>query len=775
MAISAIFPAIQPSSKKDNIQLGIKAAVLGGALSTLFIAAPILAQQPGQQARLEEIVVTARRREERLQDVPITVNTFSGEYLRASGINNFDDVQYHTPAMNIVYNSADTIEPRIALRGIIPFESRLADDPSAPVYFSEVVLTPPTGLNLALYDLASVEVLKGPQGTLFGRNSTAGALLINPRLPGEEFGGFVDVALGNYNMHRVDFGVDVPVSDNFQVRLAGRQTERDGFQTNRNDQPGFERDFGKKLWNDNTKALRLSARWNITDDIENITVADWGRKTSRSRAAKAIATGLPPFEPNIDRNLALRNPHDVRISAVGPENVEHTFLANTTTWRLGDIILKNILGYRNSRSRRVFDLDGMDRIVIESAPGGSDTAGADQYSIEFQALGTAMNERLDWVAGLYYYDMDGSATQNPVTQNGTLESVDYKSESYAIFAQGTYDFDNPWSLTLGARQSWDKRDIDLTTFHGTLTPNPFCALLDSGPDCTLSNSESFDKATWHASLAYNFSDDVMAYATVGTGYKAGGFNSRASSSAALSPFEEETVLSYEIGLKAEWLMGSWQVRSNLSAYYMDYEDIQVAVSECLDLGGEFCQIVSNKKNAGEARYRGMELQFTVVPTDNLQLDIGYSHVDPKYKKWDDIDSQGNPIDRSDTLFPLQPDNEFNAALRYTIPLASDIGDLTLNANVVWRDDQVLTLDPNVLLDSRFRDVAIQKSYHLIDLRADWSSVMGSKFDLSLFVKNLEDKTHVVSRSDQLREGRNLFMAHIYGEPRTVGAAIRYSF
>lgn len=766
-------------SKQVESRVRLKLSILAATIYALGQGVPAIAQSGGgQEFRMDEVVVTARRREESLQEVPISINAFGEDYLRENSITSFDDIQNHASSMHITYNSADTIEPRVSIRGVMPNEARINDDPSSPMYFSDVVMTPATGTNLALYDLAMVQVLKGPQGTLFGRNSTAGAVLINPKLPGEELGGYVDFTVGNYDMYRTDFGVDLPVTERLQVRVAGRMHERDGYQTNKNDLPGFEKDFGKKLWDDNTKALRLSARWQPVDAVENVTIVEWSDKKSRARAAKAVVTGRSMFQDSIDRNNALSNPYDVRVNIISPENVENRFFSNTTTMDVGNLTFKNILGYRKTESFRQIDLDGMDAAVIQSRYDGTgDATKADQVSNEFQILGTAFDEKLDWVVGAYYYAMDGTVVQNTASGGGQIEAGDLDSTSYAIFGQGTFDFDNHWSLTIGARQSWDKRDAEISRFNNVLSvpPGGVCSLREADAGCKLSDSASFDASTWNASLSYKFTDDVMAYATIGTGYKSGGYNLRASSAAELVPFEEETVTSYELGLKADWSVGSWQIRSSLSVYRMDFEDIQVTVGECIDLGGPLCSVVTVKKNAAEATYQGAELEMNIQPSDTLMLNLIYGYVDPEYTKWLDIDSQGNVKDQSDRSFSFQPDHEFNASIKYIFPFDPSLGDISMLTSMAWRGSHTLTFDKAVIADPRYSRFSKQDAYHIVNFRIDWKNMLGSNFDISVFVNNVEGKAAVVSSTEQVRDNRDLFMTHTYGEPRTFGASLRYSF
>ena len=198
------------------------------------IYAPPVAAQSGekQMVELEEVLVTARRREESLQDVPIAITAMSADFLREQNITELNDLAIHVPAMRISQGGPSTNVPIVVLRGQRPSEVTMTVDPAVPLYFAEVVLTPTQGTNLAMYDLANVQVLKGPQGTLFGRNSTGGALLLTPQTPGDEFGGYAEAKLGDYSLYQFEGAVDLPASDTLKFRLAGRSLDRDGYQSN---------------------------------------------------------------------------------------------------------------------------------------------------------------------------------------------------------------------------------------------------------------------------------------------------------------------------------------------------------------------------------------------------------------------------------------------------------------------------------------------------------------------------------------------------------------
>lgn len=815
--------------------------------------APVQAQEPvgeRQLVALEEVVVTARRREELLQDIPLAVTALSSEFLRDQNITRVEDLGIHVPSLRISSGGTGTNSPLITLRGQRPSTVTITEDPAVPIYFAEVVLTPTQGTNLAMYDLANVQVLKGPQGTLFGRNSTGGALLFTPTRPGEELGGYLETRLGNYDLVHVEGAVDLPASDTLRFRVAGISIDRDGYQDNvaNNSLRGSE-----QFWDEDSYGMRVSMDWTPNDRLNNYTTlaydendmhnpvpvplafnsnAGLGRLTNAvfNGGAARLGGGVPS-EPEVDEALArqkARNWNEIETDVNGKDKVENLFLANTTEFELTDsLTLKNIFGYRDLDQKSSTDADGTaipifgaitskTLPVTTNPPAGEVTA--TQYSDELQLLGNAFDDKMDWIAGVYWMNMDGSQTlptqvlgANPawpsgpspvpipdvnqlwyIAQNGFLQDSpngDAENETYAIFGEANYMFNEQWSVTGGLRQTWDDRKMEVKNF--SLDPNTLvygCAVKDENnqllPDnaCSRKVDESFDELTYRGSVNWNPREDMLVYASVATGYRSGGFNLRGVNNFSLQPFDPETVITYELGHKTDWDLGSLaSVRTNLAIYAQEFDDIQKTLSGTNPDTGAFETYTAN---AAKADINGLEFDVTVAPIESLVIALAYSYVDASYNEWERVVSENglvSTVDFSNAPFVYIPENTATASIIYTLPLSESIGEVSFTASAYWQDD----MDTN---DGAFRwaglgwtDENLQESlatveakdYTVAHFRVDWGTMMGSNFDAALFINNAFDEEYItggLSVPDSLG-----WVAASYGAPRTYGASLRYRF
>lgn len=815
--------------------------------------APVQAQAPvgeRQLVALEEVVVTARRREELLQDIPLAVTALSSEYLRDQNITRVEDLGIHVPSLRISSGGTGTNSPLITLRGQRPSTVTITEDPAVPIYFAEVVLTPTQGTNLAMYDLANVQVLKGPQGTLFGRNSTGGALLFTPTRPGEELGGYLETRLGNYDLVHVEGAVDLPASDTLRFRVAGISIDRDGYQDNVADNAlrGNE-----QFWDEDSYGMRVSMDWTPNDRLNNYTTlaydendmhnpvpvplafnssAGLGRLTNAvfNGGAARLGGGVPS-EPEVDEALARqkgRNWNEIETDVNGKDKVENLFLANTTEFELNDFLtVKNIFGYRDLDQKSSTDADGTaipifgaitsrTLPVTDSPPAGEVTA--TQYSDELQLLGNAFDDKLDWIAGAYWMSMDGSQTlptqilgANPawpsgpspipipdvnqlwyIAQNGFLQDSpngDAENETYAIFGEANYMFNEQWSVTGGLRQTWDDRKMEVKNFSlDSATLIYGCAVKDENnqllPDnaCSRKVDESFDKLTYRGSVNWNPMEDMLVYASVATGYRSGGFNLRGVNNFSLQPFDPETVITYELGHKTDWAVGNLaSVRTNLAIYAQEFDDIQKTLSGTNPDTGAFETYTAN---AAKADINGLEFDVTIAPIESLVIALAYSYVDASYNEWERVVSENgmvSTVDFSGAPFVYIPENTATASLTYTLPLSESIGEVSFTASAYWQDD----MDTN---DGAFRwaglgwtdenlqealDTVEAEDYTVAHFRVDWGYVMGSNFDVAAFINNAFDEEYVtggLSVPDSLG-----WVAASYGAPRTYGASLRYRF
>jgi len=806
-------------------------------VAVAYLPLPAKAQESeqGLMTPLEEVFVTARRREESLQDVPISVTALSGDYLRDQNITELTDLGTHVPSLRFSEGGGSTNIPLITLRGQRPSEVLLTLDPAVPIYFAEVVLTPSQGTNLGLYDLANVQVLKGPQGTLFGRNSTGGALLLTPQTPGTDFGGYGEVQLGDYDLYQFEGAADVPVNEDLQFRLAGRSRDRDGYQSNLADNSLRGND---RYWDEDSYGLRLTTSYGQESRLSNLNTVSYDQNKMRSRVAIPLAYnpegqlgilinaihngGLGVGGPDVTDALAWQSQRDwtdVQVDLDGHEKVENWLVSNITEFEVDDnLTAKNIFGYRNLKYDEVADVDGTSVPLfggissqtesVTPNPAAASTTSS-QYSEELQLLGNSFEGSLEWITGVYWMQMEGSTSAptqivgaNPDWPDGGVgiplfdaiafggyyqlsPNANVKNESWAVYGEATYNITDAWSITGGARQTWDDRSLDAMNFtYDAITQHYGCAMRDPDgallPDdnCMRSADESFDKLTGRGSINWTPTQNILVYTSVSSGYRSGGFNMRATSDAELVPFDPETVVTYELGQKTDWDLFDWAtVRTNAAIYYQDFDDIQKTVAGQNPQTGAF---ETYTINAARADIQGLEFDITVAPTANLSMNVAYAYVDPNYKKWE-RDVNGEIVDFSDAPFVYIPKNSFTGAVSYVLPLDPSVGEVTLYGSVYWQDSMKSndgafnwpTLGwSEENLQAALATVDID-DYTVANFRIDWRGILGTEFEVAAFINNAFDEDYItggLSVPDSLG-----YVAATYGPPRTYGASLRYNF
>jgi iron complex outermembrane receptor protein len=600
----------------------------------------------------------------------------------------------------------------------------------------------------------------------------------------------------------------MPLTDNFAMRLSGRTIDSDGYQTNV--APGAL--YGTKLGGEQTRSARLSMVWDITDNIENYTVVSWDTKDTNGRGAvlQGInpATTLRCYDGPTNPNGACfpgenlpsyfdalaraqsRDVHDVESDMRQRDETEVWGIVNTTTIELSDALtVKSIAGYRDFETFSNYDIDAS---LIPGILTSMQTATLEHASYELQLLGNAFDDRFNWVTGLYWYYEDGYQNSpgdvlmgvnpnNPFMQRGAVHN-----NSYSVFAQGSLRLTDQWSLTAGVRWNDDEREMELSTRTPAACSlrDPNTGVLLPSDQCSVKLEDSFSEPTGTLSLEYQLRDDVLLYTASRLGYRSGGFNLRATSPVEYEPFDPETVVDLELGIKADWYVGDWQMRSNLALYNQWYDDIQrtVGVTSTTGVPGSAIQ------NAAKAKVFGVELEQTIAPTENLSVQFNYAYTNPKYDEWiDPVTMELFPTlnaDLTDTPFHFTPKHAASATVTYLVPLGAETGDLRFMASASYRSDVWINSLQTIQAIDRTPDSVLpflqQDAYTLLDLTAGWSAVMGSNFDISAYVKNVTDKEYSLGGIQLYESARPDIrpfgiVTKAYGEPRTVGVELRYSF
>jgi iron complex outermembrane receptor protein len=731
---------------------------------------------------LEEVIVTARRKEERLQAVPIAITAFNSIQLKELNITSSQDLGLYVPSL--VMNNNAGIAPGFVLRGQ---GSTLGAGPGVVAYFAEVPIIGGQNATGAFqggtgpgqyYDLQNVQVLKGPQGTLFGRNTTGGAVLFTPQKPKNDFDGYAQLTLGDYNWHEEEAALNVPiVPDRLMLRVAGDVSMRDGY--TRDVGPYFP---GRDYDNRDYWAFRLSLVARPADDFENYLIASslYTHENGAGGSIFAVKPGglaVSAF-PNIANFLAVQQ-------ALGPRATELSAAQIDKHWTYGaidiarldvsdDLTVKNIAGYQaDKNSVGMIDYDYSPFAIQDlSVPHGWEGTG-EQYSEELQATGKALGGRLDWTFGGYLeYDKPTDMPQYdvmvPIATGGLYRpslivaegSTTQRTE--ALYGQASYDLSGAWQrleglkLTAGFRYTWDYRsdqnDIYIASQGGKCVERSGLAL----PNCALASSGAFHAPTWTLGLDYRLDPATLLYVTARRGYKSGGFNLNTPEHSVFSSFQPEFVTDVELGLKADWILFGAKARTDVDVFHTDYADIQRAISVLIN--GLSSPVT---ENAATATIQGVEFEGTILPTARTELSLAYSFLDSHY------DNYTSPTlgDLSGLRFPFTPKNKLSLIGRYRLPIAADWGDLSLVATYF--------LQSSVNAGSDFDRTGIIDGYDLVNLRLDWKQVMGTGFDASAFVTNLADRVYRTRVSALY----NIFgiAGADYGEPRIFGVQLSYRF
>lgn len=715
-----------------------------------------------QPAGLEEIVVTAQKREESLQDAPISIAVLSGSDLQTKGLESLGDFASGViPSMRVVpsggYRSSGL---SVTMRGINPGDTfQVSRDPTVGIYLDGVYLGRAQGLNTEMFDLERMEVLRGPQGTLFGRNAVAGAISFVSRRPTGEFGADVAFGVGNLDNREVKAHINLPEIAGISVKIDGIWRKRDGWVNN---SLGGQRD-----WNEiDRRGLRVSALWQPVDDLELLYSFDISRD--------AGTTGYPqlgyflPDAPPLPPIFSLE-PRPVDVGRAGVElrpsvgKVQgHSLHAS---WTVNDnLTVRSITAYRKVDQNQ-FDNSGA--LLTAFTPNGVFSrmsyaeVDQDQFSQELQLVGTF--ERLNFVLGGFYFEEDATDLAfDEFTARFNATGTDYtllpvvlggpryparasaiKAKSKALFGQFTYTppvLDDRLHLTAGLRWTDDEKTGGLTALRGVPVDLPL--------EFT---SDRIDPA---ASVAFDVTDDINTYVRWGRAYRAGGANAR---SATFAPFGEEELESWELGAKAQMLDN--RLRLNVAAYRIDYRDRQV----------NFVNPANPSNNEtlnapGSTIIKGVEVELTALPAKGLMLTGSYAYTHSKAP----IDT--NPFTGVEQPFAITytPSHSASGAIDYEFA-PFDFGTVTAHVDAIYSGSFLTggiehpATGPYFLLNGRLTlgDVELGTS--------------GNRISFSLWGKNLTQERYEVFQFGLGGRGLSNIGTVVWNEPRTYGFEFRFQY
>jgi iron complex outermembrane receptor protein len=564
-----------------------------------------------EDAIITEVVVTAQKREQNLQDVSIAVSALSGEDMTKAGMTMIEDIHERVPNLNISTAKGES-KLRLFIRGVGQNDALAIADPGVGMYVDGVYYTRVTNLSFALNDIERVEVLRGPQGTLFGKNTIGGAINVITRDPQSVPELELGVGVGSWDRQALNMKVNGPlIEDRVLGRLSAQFDRHDGWATNRYD--------GRKLMRSQEIAVSGGLKFLVTDEQDFTIKLAYSDTKSDGTILKAYTDILAGDDP-LDFN---RNLHG---------SAHHTSFSATATYvaELSDsLTLKSITHYRDYEyHEEAVDYDGSPLGLLDQY---DQRAPFEQWGEELQLLGSSFDGKLEWVVGAYWQHDEGFSTEydcivrlapGPCSRDTYAVvydafQVNQETDSYALFAQGTYALTDALGLTLGVRWSLD----DKQGYHTLSTTSP-------SPEYFRYEGD-WSEVTYKATLDYRINDNWMTYATVASGYKAGQLPGRAMSEEEVRAFmlDPEQVLSYEVGFKAD--LFERRVRLNAAAFHVDYTDLQIQTFATNPDG----TLDFSQANAPESRIRGIEAELTAQLGPSLQIGASLGYLDAEYTSY----------------------------------------------------------------------------------------------------------------------------------------------
>jgi iron complex outermembrane receptor protein len=747
------------------------ASAITAVLASTYIL-DALAQPEQARPHLEEVLVQAQRTTENLQTSSVAVSVVSDETLRTATVSGVEDIQRLVPALQITPSNTGT--QSFVIRG--SFAEQFTD-PGVVTYVDEVPLDSRV-LAYGMFDLASIQQLKGPQGTLFGKNSTGGAVLFFTKKPTHEQGGYVQYRRGNFNEQRFEGAFNQPVSDTLAVRLAGQWEERDGFNPS-------TLDSGKDYANRDNYSLRGTALWTPTDRIENQTTLTHYRVDQLTNpnllvglagpctgpatpGASCMAQppfnallGVPNIQPYLAQQQALGRDETINDFAY-PDIYDNDAITNITTLEFGPVNLKNILHYSEISQKFGRDFDGTPVDLYHTVV----TADIRNYYDELQLFGSLMDDRLEWrVGGVYSFtDTEEQFSQIAFFRPG-VNDTETDATSKALFAQVSYDLSallDGLKVTAGYRHTWDKREVEIRDLDfaplacgvpGLPTTTPVEA-------CVRKLEDDFDDFNYNVTFDWAINEQLFAYLATRRGYKSGGFNT-ATNIPEFLRFDPEIVEDIELGLKSDWRLGDVPVRANIAIYEAKYKSIQTVG---LDVStGSPSQIIINENpvtgKSNDATFKGFEIELSVAPFSWWELSAFYAEVDAQYDRSVTI-LQGALIDRSGEDISLVIPKTQGVSTRFTPAVPAELGTLSLSLHYFN------AAEGNEAAGNSW----IKPRREQFDARIDLRDIAGSGIDFGIYAKNLTD--NVACEFTDLGFGLG---TELCGPPRQFGVEIGYRF
>ena len=776
----------------------ITAAILLSVTATGTLA------DSSRSSMLEEVVVTAEKREASLQDTPISITAFSANALEQMGVFEVNAVADFSPNVRISKQTSTADNIAIAIRGISSAEPALTVDPAVALYMDGVYIARSAGAAFDIVDLERIEVLRGPQGTLYGRNATGGAINLISQKPKGEFGFKQLLSSGNDGYFRSQTTVDTPTWNNASAKLSYVHNQKDG----RTDNAYGLGEHGQQ----EADAFRIALLWDAAENLTLEYVYDQNERTGNGMTDQITfvrdgqaAVGGAIIKQAQETSSATRADQVYKYNA--DDDVSFSDIkgnALTVTWDVGEVTYKSITSYREWDSASAgtdFGSFPSDGLTVLDGKGGTVPEGElvsvfralressqQQFTQEFQAVGNAFDDQLRFVVGAYYFEEQGKEDNpqtlaipaiyaygdlNQLTQSFLCADPTFANpfacigkdtvvgpstfvytidnNALALYGQFSYSLTDRMDITLGLRYTEDEKTTTLLTSD-----------LDSKA------SDNWSNFSPSLTLDYVLNDDVNLYAKITNGYRAGGFNARATTlSSFTQPVDEETVRNFEVGMKSDW----WdkRLRVNVSAFRMEYKDQQVQQFEATNSGASTINV-----NAGESINQGVELEVTVLPIEGLMVSMNYGLLDIDWKEYETVVvdpdtgfSTGIQTDISDFASTKvhAPRKSASMIIQYEF-LPWSFGQLTARVDGSWVTDREY--------HAQLTNYTTSKEHGLVNGRLTLNDipVKAGNLKVALWGKNLDNTEY---KEWGIDFGSLGYAVNTYGEMRSYGIDITYEY
>jgi iron complex outermembrane receptor protein len=669
--------------------------------------------------QLDQVSVTAQRREAEMQKTPLSMSVISGPALDRMQIKRVDDIKFTTPNIIIEQNTGTSSGAKIIMRGVGADESMFTNDPAVALYIDDVYIARQNGAMLDLYDVDRIEVLRGPQGTLYGRNATGGAIrYISKKPTGEEKLSF-DGSIGNIGRLDGRASFTTRIGETLDVSAAVLSRNRDGIMY----------DITHNRWVNDQDMLAGRLAFATT----------WGEASyatlsiDRLRERSTPAWGTPVMLDGNDHVIPkLGSFYKTKSDTLGINDLDQFGVSLTSETDFGSFSWRNILHYRTLEHHFYMDVDGTDQMRYHLEQDQKQN----QHGYEAQFT-SQLEGPFSWVAGVFtFWEHNDQPTRNDIFTRGGTNYIKQDTSAYAVYAQGDYKFTDKLTLTLGGRYSYENKDFSLRAVRANGTPN-FSKQME----------KSWNRPDWKALLSYDFSDNVMGYASVTTGFKSGGFNGRGTTFATITPVDAETLRAYEVGVKST--LWDNRLRLNADYYRLDYDGIQLTA---VNPDGVFVMT-----NATGALIQGIEIDAQAQLTSKLRVDASIGTIDGEYQNYADVNAayfNGRPMKSS-------PDMQWTLAATYVQPVGN--ADLVFAAQARHTDEYYQNQDASRLIMTRANtEYNARISYE--PREANWS--------VAVWGKNLSDQFSSTGGFDIANLGVGVIYPNV---PRTYGMDFKYRF